>query len=391
MGAQVLVLFLAASAVSAGSAVAQQTRVRAVLFYSPTCPHCQQVIEGTILPMVEQHGEQLEILAINTVVPDGYELYRSAMQHFEVPQERWGVPTLIIAETVLFGSIEIPERFPAMVEAGLEQGGIDWPAIPGLDSMLTESAADAQPPAGEESAAGPVQPEAAGAPDRGDSEPVPLEPAPGSSDKLAPLLDPVTGEATLAATVNDRLQLDPWGNGLSIVVLIGMLASLPAIAIRSLQRSSTASRRSAGWLVPALAGLGLLIAAYMAFVETSGTEAVCGPVGDCNTVQQSEHAVLFGVLPVGVLGVAGYLAILAGWLVTRLRMGDLSDLARLGLLGMTGFGVIFSIYLTFLEPFVIGASCAWCLSSAIIITVLLWLTAGPGVAALRQLTGDERS
>lgn len=35
-------------------------------------------------------------------------------------------------------------------------------------------------------------------------------------------------------------------------------------------------------------------------------------------------------------------------------------------------GALFSIYLTFLESFVIGASCAWCLSSAIVMSLLLW-------------------
>jgi len=45
--------------------------------------------------------------------------------------------------------------------------------------------------------------------------------------------------------------------------------------------------------------------------------------------------------------------------------------------GLAAGGTLFSIYLTFLEPFVIGATCAWCLTSAIIMTALLWLTAGP--------------
>jgi uncharacterized membrane protein len=53
---------------------------------------------------------------------------------------------------------------------------------------------------------------------------------------------------------------------------------------------------------------------------------------------------------------------------------------------MSLFGVIFSIYLTFLEPFVIGATCAWCLSSAVIITVLLWLAVRPGRLALARLS-----
>jgi len=36
-------------------------------------------------------------------------------------------------------------------------------------------------------------------------------------------------------------------------------------------------------------------------------------------------------------------------------------------------GTVFSMYLTALEPFVIGASCMWCLSSALGMTAVLWL------------------
>jgi uncharacterized membrane protein len=46
------------------------------------------------------------------------------------------------------------------------------------------------------------------------------------------------------------------------------------------------------------------------------------------------------------------------------------------LFGITLFGILFSIYLTFLEPFVIGATCIWCLSSAVIMTILFLLAAG---------------
>ncbi|MCJ7781785.1 MAG: vitamin K epoxide reductase, partial [Acidimicrobiia bacterium] len=52
-------------------------------------------------------------------------------------------------------------------------------------------------------------------------------------------------------------------------------------------------------------------------------------------------------------------------------------------------GTLFSIYLTFLEPFVIGATCLWCLTSALCIVGLLWLTAGPGWAAFQRLRGSR--
>ena len=127
------------------------------------------------------------------------------------------------------------------------------------------------------------------------------------------------------------------------------------------------------WAVPLLSLIGLGVAGYMAYVETQQVQAVCGPVGDCNSVQQSEYARLFGLIPIGVVGVLGYLAILAAWAIYRLSPGRIGQWAGLALWLMTAGGVLFSIYLTFLEPFVIGATCAWCLSSAVIMTLLLIL------------------
>lgn len=72
------------------------------------------------------------------------------------------------------------------------------------------------------------------------------------------------------------------------------------------------------------------------------------------------------------------------WLAARSARKDLADIAVIALFGMTAFGTLFSIYLTFLEPFVIGATCAWCLTSAILITVMMLLAAGPTKAALMR-------
>jgi uncharacterized membrane protein len=131
--------------------------------------------------------------------------------------------------------------------------------------------------------------------------------------------------------------------------------------------------------------VGFGVAGYLAYVETAHVTAVCGPVGDCNTVQQSAYARLFGILPIGVLGVAGYIAIAAAWLTARLTKGQAASWAALALLAFSGFGTLFSIYLTFLEPFVIGATCAWCLTSAFLITVIMILSIRPAKFAMEKL------
>jgi len=172
-------------------------------------------------------------------------------------------------------------------------------------------------------------------------------------------------------TWRDRFLRDTAGNSLSVLVLVGMLASLvltgypPRVSRREWPR----------WVVPVLVVAGVGVAAYLSFVEVTQVEAVCGPVGDCNTVNQSEYAFLFGVLPVGVLGLVGYGLILVLWALGLEGRGWIRSWAGLGLWGAALLGTIFSIYLTFLEPFVIGATCLWCLSSAVIMTLLLWASA----------------
>ena len=141
------------------------------------------------------------------------------------------------------------------------------------------------------------------------------------------------------------------------------------------------------WLIPVLIVIGMGVAIYLSYVETQSVEALCGSVGDCNTVQQSRYARLFDVLPVGFLGLMGYIALLASWLARRF-IPKLEKPAAIGFFSMAFFAVIFSLYLTYLEPFVIKAVCIWCLTSAVIVTLLLLLGTSPATR-LFSITGDE--
>jgi uncharacterized membrane protein len=179
------------------------------------------------------------------------------------------------------------------------------------------------------------------------------------------------------ARLGERFATDPVGNGLAVVVLVLMLGVLGAVLAGVPRRTGP---RDPGFWMPLLIVAGALVSAYLAYVETTGATAVCGPVGDCNTVQQSPYATLFGIVPIGVLGLVGYGLMLVLW-VFGLEGRPSSGTARRLLLTATVAGTAFSIYLTFLEPFVIGATCLWCLSSAAIVTALAWLSAGWGQRA----------
>ena len=143
-------------------------------------------------------------------------------------------------------------------------------------------------------------------------------------------------------------------------------------------------------MVLALTGIGLCISIYLAYVDARHSAALCGLVGDCNAVQQSTYARLFGVLPVAYAGMVGYLLIGAAFGISRLASKTTATAAARAFFLLTLGGTLFSIYLTALEPFVIGATCAWCLSSAVITTSLLLLNVN-GVHLLPASTSGTKA
>ncbi len=108
--------------------------VHAVLFYSPTCPHCHYVITETLPPLMEKYGDQLQIIGVDVTQPKGQTLFLAALQEFGVKEG--GVPFLVVGDSYLVGSQDIPEKFPGLIQAGLSHGGVDWPDIPGLAEFI---------------------------------------------------------------------------------------------------------------------------------------------------------------------------------------------------------------------------------------------------------------
>lgn len=133
--------------------------------------------------------------------------------------------------------------------------------------------------------------------------------------------------------------------------------------------------RSRGALLGAgLALVGLVVAAYLTAVKLAGGLPVCGPLEGCETVALSEYSEIAG-FPVALAGVAlsGVLLVLQ---VLWWRTGDRRPL--LAAYGLGLFGVLFVAYLTYLELFVIGAVCVWCVAYAVVI-VAGWVVAAHGL------------
>jgi uncharacterized membrane protein len=114
----------------------------------------------------------------------------------------------------------------------------------------------------------------------------------------------------------------------------------------------------------ALAVLGVLISAYLTWTHFAGLTPVCTGSGEgCKTVQSSRYASVLGI-PVALLGLVAYGGLIFStilWRETGIYLGFLISLV----------GTLFSAYLTYLEIFVIGALCQWCLASAAIMVAAL--------------------
>jgi len=155
-----------------------------------------------------------------------------------------------------------------------------------------------------------------------------------------------------------------------VALLYGWAAVAQAYRGWKMPLPPAAWERAIPWLTVA----GMAVAGYLAYVETQDVPAVCGPLGDCNAVQSSPYASFLGLIPVGWLGLIGYVSIFLAWLWIKSQRGLLKGWAGVTLFGLTNFGLLFSLYLTYLEPFVIRAVCLLCLTSSVIMTLLFLLS-----------------
>jgi uncharacterized membrane protein len=114
---------------------------------------------------------------------------------------------------------------------------------------------------------------------------------------------------------------------------------------------------------------GMFVALYLTLYKLGYIGTLVCAVGSCETVQTSKWATFLG-MPVGMWGVGYYVAVLALSLAgLSPALGERISVSRL-LVGLTGFGVLFSLWLTYLELFVIHAICQWCVISAILAAAL---------------------
>lgn len=128
------------------------------------------------------------------------------------------------------------------------------------------------------------------------------------------------------------------------------------------------------WASVALAVLGALVSIYMTIYKWTDNNTMCLGSGDCAAVNDSAYSEIFGI-PVALVGVGGYLAILAVLLLEQYGKNKIfkeNGLLAVFALGVGGFG--FTLYLVYVEAFILKAWCPFCVASQITMTILFIIT-----------------
>ncbi len=120
--------------------------------------------------------------------------------------------------------------------------------------------------------------------------------------------------------------------------------------------------------------VGALLSLYLVLWKAGMLGALACGTGGCETVQLSKWGDFLG-LPVAAYGLVGYLVMMGVGMVSLQPAWENRSEPSLFLFAASGLGVAFTLYLTYLEAFVIHAWCRWCLGSAAIIASIFILSA----------------
>lgn len=136
------------------------------------------------------------------------------------------------------------------------------------------------------------------------------------------------------------------------------------------------------WLIRLLSLAGMGISGYLTWAHLAHRSVICGQSQGCDIVQQSVYSEIGGV-PVALLGLLAYSGLFLLTLVQDRGPESVQDYVPLAIFGVALVGVLYSAYLTYLELYVIYAICQWCVTQAVVITLILLLSL-PGLKAANE-------
>jgi uncharacterized membrane protein len=139
-------------------------------------------------------------------------------------------------------------------------------------------------------------------------------------------------------------------------------------------------------IIALLSLIGVFIALYLTLYKVGVVGTLSCSVGSCETVNTSPWSTLLG-LPIAAWGLGTYLLLFALALAGVQERFDDSRGIALALVLLSGWSVLFSGWLTYLELFVIKAICIWCVTSAVVMIAIF----GASLWDWRGTSGDARA
>ena|SRR3989344_2126528 len=118
---------------------------------------------------------------------------------------------------------------------------------------------------------------------------------------------------------------------------------------------------------------GFLVAKHIRNHKTKDTPLVCMVGFDCHTVVHSDYSKFFGI-PVEILGMTYYGLIFFSYLFFVFFFEVLPGILTGFMIIVTHIALLFSLYLIYVQIFILKKGCSWCIVSAIISACIFILT-----------------
>ena len=126
-------------------------------------------------------------------------------------------------------------------------------------------------------------------------------------------------------------------------------------------------------IVAALALAGIFISLYLTLYKLGVIGELTCSIGSCETVNTSKWST-FLHLPVALWGLLFYIEVFVISLVGTIPRFENEPFVSVLLVAEAAIGVLFSAWLTYLELAVIHAICIWCVTSAVVVTAILFVS-----------------
>jgi len=141
-------------------------------------------------------------------------------------------------------------------------------------------------------------------------------------------------------------------------------------------------------IIALLALGGFILSAYIFRKKRLKETMVCPMGSDCDAVIHSQYAKFLGI-PVETLGLFYYGLVVLVYSGLALAYFTNTPIVAMTALVITAFAFLFSIYLIFIQAFVLRQWCTWCLISASICTLVFLIAASnavlPNVMFFREI------